>query len=247
MAAGLAYQERNFACFYDWQFASRTQDIPMYLDLTKRYGAPVLELCAGTGRITIPLARAGYEVVALDLSSEMLRLLKRKLRAEPVEVRRRVQIIHGDMTDFALDRSMCVAFVPFSSFFHMHTDEQRLACLNSVYRALSPGGVFTIDTSPHYVLEGQRKTETPEEIHCEINPETGLLTQELHQRLRHNKRTRCTTCEHTFVEHLASGRTRTYKFVQEYSWITPRQMLPLFKKAGFSGVKVCGGYGPAAV
>lgn len=56
MPQELAYHERHFARFYDWQFASRTQDIPMYLDLAKRYGGPVLELCAGTGRITIPLA-----------------------------------------------------------------------------------------------------------------------------------------------------------------------------------------------
>lgn len=182
-------------------------------------------------------------MVALDLSAEMLRLLRRKLRREPAEVRKRVQIVQGDMTAFSLASPMRVAFVPFSSFFHMHTEEQKLGCLQSVYHTLAPGGVFTIDIVPHYVMEGQTKTEAPEELRCEINPETGLLTQELHQRLTQNRRTRCTTCEHTFVEHPPSGRERRYKFVQDYTWITPRQMLPLFRKVGFQSVKVCGGYG----
>ena len=92
-------------------------------------------------------------------------------------------------------------------------------------------------------MESQTAVPEPEELRYCVNPETGYMTRELHQRLTQNCRTRCTTVEHTFIEELPNGRERRYAFVQEYHWVTERQMLPVFRRAGFTNVKVCGGYG----
>ncbi len=243
MRADLASHARHFARFYDWEYASRTQDIPFYLDLAARYGTPVLELACGTGRLTLPLARAGFDVVGLDLAQEMLRLLRRKLRQEPPDVRRRLRLVTGDMTAFRPDTPARLAFVPFSSFFCLHTAAQRLACLRCAHRALAPRGAFLIDVQTPRVMEGQTATDEPDELKYCVNPETGLMTRELHQRLVQDLRAQRTTCRHTYIEELPDGRQRRYSFDQDYSWVTPDQMLPLFARAGFASVKVCGGYG----
>jgi SAM-dependent methyltransferase len=243
MSHELVYQARDFARFYDWTYADHTQDIPFYLELAKRYGGPVLELACGTGRLAIPLARAGFAVTGLDLSPEMLRIARAKLRPEPPEVRRRVKLVQGDMTDFDLPVAARLAFVPFSSFFHLSTTGQRAACIATAYRHLAPGGAFLVDLLPPRAMAEQAVTERPEELKCKVNPATGLLTRELHQRLEVDPKRRSATIAHTYCEQGPDGRERQYRFVQSYYWTTPEDLVRHFEKAGFPRVRCCGGYG----
>jgi ubiquinone/menaquinone biosynthesis C-methylase UbiE len=243
MSHELAYQARNFARFYDWTYARHTQDIPFYLELARRYGDPVLELACGTGRLAIPLARAGFAVTGLDLSPEMLRLARAKLRQEPPAVRRRVKLVQGDMANFDLALAARLAFVPFSSFFHLSTPRQRAACIAAAYRHLAPGGAFLVDLLPPRAMANQAVVDRPEELKCEVNPATGLLTRELHQRLSLDRERRATTIAHTYCEQRPDGRERQYRFVQSYYWTTPEELVQHFEQAGFQRVRCCGGYG----
>jgi prepilin-type processing-associated H-X9-DG protein len=63
-----AYLCRDLARFYDWTYEGLTEDVPSYLQAARDYGAPLLELACGTGRLTVPLARAGFTITGLDLS-----------------------------------------------------------------------------------------------------------------------------------------------------------------------------------
>ena len=65
------YASKLSVATYDL-FHSGSGDVPFYLDCARRFGGPILELGSGTGRVMIPLAEAGYEVVGLDLSPAML-------------------------------------------------------------------------------------------------------------------------------------------------------------------------------
>ena len=56
-------------------------------------------------------------------------------------------------------------------------------------------------------------------------------------------RRRSTTCKHTYIEQLPSGRERRHEFVQTYYWTTPAELETLFRKAGFQRIRCCGGYG----
>ncbi len=243
MSRETIYNARNFARFYDWTYANHTQDIPLYLELAKRQRGPILELACGTGRLAIPLARAGFEVTGLDLSPEMLRIARAKLRQEPPEVRRRVTLVQGDMTSFDLPVAARLAFVPFSSFFHLSTREQRAACIATAYRHLADGGLFLVDLLPPRIVAEQRVTEGPEELKCELNPATGLMTRELHQCVAMDRRRCSATIEHTYCEQQPDGRERQHKFVQSYSWTTPEELVKLFEKTGFQNTRCCGGYG----
>ena len=76
-------------------------DVEFYLHCARRFGGPILELGTGTGRILMPLAEAGHEIVGLDFSPAMLAIAAAKLGARP-ELADRVRLVEGDMTGFDL-------------------------------------------------------------------------------------------------------------------------------------------------
>ena len=67
-------------------FASRDAEIPFFVKQAQLAGGPVLEVACGTGRITLPIARAGLDVTGLDVSRPMLELARRKAEAERLRV-----------------------------------------------------------------------------------------------------------------------------------------------------------------
>lgn len=108
-------------------------------------GGPVVELGCGTGRILIPLARAGREIVGIDQSEQMLALCRRKLAGEPAEVRGRVHVLQADMTSFDVARRFSLVAIPFASFQHLLTVKQQLACLDRCRAHLAPRGSLVLD------------------------------------------------------------------------------------------------------
>lgn len=141
------YQEFPFvSAFYDSviPYAQR-QDIHFYLEMAQKMGGPVLELGCGTGRILIPIAKAGLDIAGLDYSSRMLEALKVKLQAELMEVQKRVELIQGDMRNFDLGRKFNLVTMPFRPFQHLLTVEDELACLNRIHHHLNAGGKLVFD------------------------------------------------------------------------------------------------------
>src|SRR6516164_6598298 len=117
---------------YDAAYAAiNLVDVPFYLDLAREIGGPVLEIGCGTGRVLLPIARAGVEIHGLDGSHAMLDVLKAKLQREPKEVRRRVTLHAGDMRYARLNREFALVIMPFRPLQHMHTMEDQLAALHT--------------------------------------------------------------------------------------------------------------------
>ena len=120
-------------------------DVDWYRRKARESGGPVLELGAGTGRITLPIARDGVEVYALDASPPMLDALSAKLQGEPDELRARVHVVPGDFRRFALPERFPLVIAPFRAFLHNATEEDQLACLARVHEHLAPGGTFALN------------------------------------------------------------------------------------------------------
>ncbi len=236
-----AYQARDYARFYDWVYEGITEDIPFYLAAAREHGSPVLELACGTGRITIPLAQEGFEVIGLDISAEMLRIAREKLSEERPEVRARVRLVEADMSDFALDETVSLAFIPAASLFHVHTHEQRSSCLRCAGKHLGRDGALIVDLIPPDRMANQAVGET-QEYKKGVSRSTGLLTRELGKKLAIEKEPQRVTVEHTYVEELPDGSDRRYVFVDHYTWLTEDQMRGLLARAGFGSVEVFGDY-----
>src|SRR4051812_5562254 len=78
------------------------QDFDFFIEAAQASGSPVLEVGCGTGRILIPTAQAGVEIVGLDLSSHRLDVCQKRLLDEPEAVRSRIRLIQADMRNFDL-------------------------------------------------------------------------------------------------------------------------------------------------
>lgn len=128
---------------YDLQYGTYRDDLPHYLRLADDLGSPVLELGAGTGRITEPLARAGHEVVAVDAAPAMLERAGRRL-ADPA-LAARVELVNGDMRTLDLGRTFPLVIAPFNTLMHLYTIADQDAALARVRAHLEPGGVFAFD------------------------------------------------------------------------------------------------------
>lgn len=131
------------ASHYDSVYAllrDRSGDIEFYRRLARESGGPVLELGCGTGRVLMPVGLEGIACTGLDPSEAMLEELRRK-RPPP-----NLRLVSGRMQDFNLspDR-FALIFSAFRAFQHLLTVEDQLACLSSVRRHLSPGGLFAFD------------------------------------------------------------------------------------------------------
>jgi 2-polyprenyl-3-methyl-5-hydroxy-6-metoxy-1,4-benzoquinol methylase len=131
--------------FYDL-FADNS-DIPFFLECARRTGSPILDLASGTGRVTIELAREGFEVVALEQSESMLAAARKKLETAPEEISSRIELIQGTMSEFSLNRKFSLVIVP-NSFSHLITHEDQLSMLLCVKDHLADDGLFVLDLYP---------------------------------------------------------------------------------------------------
>jgi SAM-dependent methyltransferase len=139
--------------YYTKTYQKRASDVAFYVALAKRYvrgkrrSGAVLEYGAGNGRVALPVAREGYAVTGLDLSRPMLDDFEKRLEAEPLAVRRRVTLRHGDMRLARFGRRFDLVTCPFNAFLHLYTRSDVELFLARVRDHLAPGGVFAFDVS----------------------------------------------------------------------------------------------------
>jgi len=131
--------------FYDL-FADNS-DIPFFLKYAKKIGSPILDLAAGTGRITFALAKDGHEVVALESSQSMLDVAKQKLTLASPDIANKVILVEGDMTNFNLERKFELVIIP-NSIGHAITTEEQLSTLKCIRNHLTDSGIFILDIYP---------------------------------------------------------------------------------------------------
>jgi SAM-dependent methyltransferase len=127
---------------YDQRYATYTHDIGFWCDLARTNGGPVLELAAGTGRLSLPVARLGIDVVGLEVSPSMIeQALRKRGPSGPPEFRR------GDMRSFDLGRRFALVILACSSVCHLLSDEDAVSCFTAVAAHLRPDGVFALDVA----------------------------------------------------------------------------------------------------
>jgi SAM-dependent methyltransferase len=126
---------------YDALTSFMVADIPFYVEEARRASGPVLELACGTGRLTIPIAQAGVEIVGLDQSASMLAHARTKAAEAGVSI----AWVEADCRQFELGRKFALIFMAFNSMQHLHDFASLQALFGNVRKHLADGGRFIFD------------------------------------------------------------------------------------------------------
>jgi len=128
----------DFGLLYDSVplYAAR-QDIGFYVDEAKATRGNVLEVGCGTGRILLPIARAGSTITGIDGSKQMLERCRANLSAQPAAVQRRVNLVLNEMRTFDLGATYSLIIAPFRVVQHLTTIDDQLRFLAIVARHLA--------------------------------------------------------------------------------------------------------------
>lgn len=124
--------------------------------LPKNKHARILELCCGTGRLTIPIAGDGYNISGVDYTSSMLNQAKIKAAEAGLEI----SFIEADVRTLDLQEKYDLIFIPFNSIHHLYKNEDLFKAFNVVKNHLKDGGLFLLDCyNPNiqYIVEGEKE------------------------------------------------------------------------------------------
>ncbi|MEO5575912.1 MAG: class I SAM-dependent methyltransferase [Gaiellaceae bacterium] len=118
-----------------------TEDVEFYVEEARACGGPVVELACGTGRISVPVAKAGVHVIGVDASAGMLEVAREYATAEDVLL----DLRHGDLREPPVGERVPLVLIPFRSLLHMTTEADRLHALRAARGLLLPGGRLVFD------------------------------------------------------------------------------------------------------
>lgn len=153
----LYYKEA--ATLYD-RIAVCYDDYPMFLKQGLLFNGPILELCCGSGRITLPLLKAGFRITAVDLSEDMLSNMRKTLDSNKrySKVRDNLSIVNGDMTKLCLKDKYNLIIIGATSIRLM--EEDFTLFFNHMYEFLNEGGClfFNFEDLP-ILLDKQEQIE----------------------------------------------------------------------------------------
>ena len=124
------------ALWHDLECGAYDHDLPLWRRLAERAPGPVLDVGAGTGRVTLDLAARGVAVVALDADASLVQTLRDRAAGLPVEV------VVADAREFALGRRFLLVLVPMQTLQLLGGGAGRAAFLRCALDHLEPGGLL---------------------------------------------------------------------------------------------------------
>jgi SAM-dependent methyltransferase len=229
------------AKWYDFDYERRMRrDLPFYLDCAMEGGDPVLELGAGTGRVTAHLAKAGFRVTAVELSRAMLALAERR-RQKLGAAGRRIRFLQGDMAELKVPGKFRTVIVPFRSFHHLYTVDRQLAALRGIRSRLTADGLAVFSLFRPDLEELHANVGKTLVSYERKRPETGTRVI---QRFR-------MTCDfpaqmgyldYYWDEYKGSRKIGRDHAPMRWRWFHRFEFQHLLARAGLRAVRLLGGY-----
>jgi ubiquinone/menaquinone biosynthesis C-methylase UbiE len=227
----------EYAPFYDWENAQTVarRDVPFWLRLAAAQEGRVLELGCGTGRIAVPVARAGVDLVGIDRSEPMLRRARQRLRRLRAA---RAALIRGDIRHLPFRRAagFALAMAPYGILQSLTKESDLTATLASVHRVLRKGGLFGIDLVPDLPRWSEYSRRTS------FAGRRGRRTYlTLVESVRQDRPRRLTIFDHEYIERRGRER-RAHRFTLTFRTLSVPQMAARLARAGFRVQAVLGDY-----
>ncbi len=221
----------DLADLYDHQYDVYRDDLHFYAGVAGKTAGRVLEIGAGTGRVTAFLARRGVEVVGLEPSGRMIERGRERAQREGLTL----DFMQGDMKTFQLDERFPLIIAPFNALMHLYTPAEQLAAIGNIRAHLQPGGQFVFDL---YVPRFGRMNTVRHEGETFHAPDGSRTDVFLVQ--RHDKLAQRITTEYHADTTAPDGtlRRRHYTLTQRY--YQRYEMEWLLRCAGFEPPRVTG-------
>jgi ubiquinone/menaquinone biosynthesis C-methylase UbiE len=228
----------DYAPFYDWENARTLgrRDVPFWRTLAGQAAGPVLELGCGTGRISLPLGRAGVRLLGVDRSEPMLARARQRLRRSRLTT---VRLIRSDIralpftgTPFAL------VMAPYGILQSLLRERDLAATLAAAYRVLEPGGTFGLELVadlPSWKEYRKRVSLTG------WRGRRGGTHVTLTETVRQDRKRRLTIFDQEFTER-RGPRAEKRRFALTFRTLTVPQMVRRLEKAGFEVTALLGDY-----
>ena len=227
----------DYAAFYDWENARTVgrRDVAFWRRLAQRLSGRVLELGCGTGRVTVPLVRAGIDIVGVDRSMPMLgyaRRRVRRLRVPPGRV-----FVRGDLRQLPLASVFDLVIAPYGILQSLLSDRDLAATLRSVHDVMLPGGRFGIDLVP----DVPRWREYRSRVTMRGSRGRNRRVVTLVESVRQDRARRLTVFDHEFIE--GQGRERQVRtFSVTFRTLPVATIRRRLERAGFEIEAALGDY-----
>ena len=124
---------------YDQLYLGLPGEQEFYVSEALKYSPPVLEIGCGTGRVTIPVAQVGVDIVGIDNSDGLLKIANEKVK-NIKNIPGNIEFINADMRDFSIDKKFNLVIIPYRAFLHMHSVEDQKKTLINIWNHLAPDG-----------------------------------------------------------------------------------------------------------
>jgi ubiquinone/menaquinone biosynthesis C-methylase UbiE len=224
----------EYAPFYDWENAQTLgrRDVPFWTRMAQRAGGRVLELGCGTGRVSVPVAKAGVDLVGIDRSAAMLARIPARVR----KLRRAPRFVRGDIRRLPFpDRAFAMVMAPYGILQSLIRADDLDATLTSVGRVVAPGGTFGMELVP----DVPRWREYTNRVQLRGRARGAHVT--LVESVRQDRRRRLTTFNQCYIER-RGGKTTEHRFDLTFRTLTVPAMTRRLERAGFEVTAALGNY-----
>ena len=228
--------DSNFARYFDAQYRSFKDDIPLWLYLANEYGAPILELGCGTGRVLQALIEAGHRSVGIDHDQQML--VRAKMQLAPFFIDNPC-LVQADLQTFAFGLRFNLAIAPMNTLCTFD-DTSLIGVFCHVRRQLAPGGLIAFEI-PNPEVDPFEGVDPDEPLTGFIESESGNPCQVYAQRVEQPTKNRVKTLWH-FDELLADGSSQRYTLRQDYFLRSTKEIQNLLGQANYKVTDIFGDY-----
>jgi SAM-dependent methyltransferase len=233
----------DYAPFYDWENARTLgrRDVPFWRRVAAQARGTVLELGCGTGRVSLPLARAGVDLVGIDRSEPMLARARRftypAVARSFSRARLRMKLVRGDIRALPFPSgAFSMVLAPYGILQSLTRDRDLTETLASAARVLEPGGLLGIDLVPD--VPNWREYENQIQLRGRARVGARLT---LVESVRQDPRRRLTTFDQRYIVRRGND-TKEHRFALTFRTLSVEAMSRRLERAGFAIESALGDY-----
>lgn len=195
--------------------------------------AKILELCCGTGRLTLPIAQDGYNICGVDYTASMLE----RAKVKAAEAGLKINFIEADIRKLNLREKFDLIFIPFNSIHHLYRNEDLFKALDAVKNHLKEDGIFLLDCfNPNiqYIVEGEKEQKVIAEYTTKDGREVLIK-----QTMRYENATQINRIKWYYF---INGKFHSVQDL-DMRLFFPQELDSYIERAGFNVIHKLGGFG----